>query len=150
MAFVFGLFFRMSAQSTQVVIMMNDGTEQTYMLTEADRLYFEDNTKLVIEQVLTKNTVTIPLADIRKLTCHDTESTAENAVATVSISPNPVHDVLVLHNLSGNETICIYALDGRLMKCFEAQSDQATDISELRKGIYLVKTESQTLKMIKL
>ena len=72
MAFVFGLFFRMSAQSTQIVVFLNNGSEQTYSLIEADRLYFEDNTKLVIEQISTKSTVIIPLADIRKITCDET------------------------------------------------------------------------------
>ena len=56
MAFVFGLFFSMSAQSTQIVVFLNNGSEQTYSLIEADRLYFEDNTKLVIEQISTKST----------------------------------------------------------------------------------------------
>ena len=66
-AFVFGLFFRMSAQSTQIVVFLNNGSEQTYSLIEADRLYFEDNTKLVIEQISTKSTVIIPLADSERL-----------------------------------------------------------------------------------
>jgi hypothetical protein len=56
----------------------------------------------------------------------------------------------MLSNLNGNETIQIFALDGRLMKSVEASEGQLIDISELPIGLYLVKTEHQTLKMIKL
>jgi hypothetical protein len=149
-AFIFGLFFRMTAQSTQIVVSLNDGTEQNFNLTEADRLYFEDNTKLVIEEIATKNTVTIPLADIRKITCPETVGTTENPDLALGIFPNPVHDVMTFRNLQGKQTVSLYALDGRLIKTFEATGNQVIDISDLPFGLYLVKTQTQTLKMIKL
>ena len=150
MAFIFGLFFRMAAQSTQIVVFLNDGTEQTYLLTESDRLYFEDNTKLVIEVGSYKNTTTIPLADIRKITCVETVGTAENPDFALGIFPNPVHDVMTFRNLQGKQTVSLYTLDGRLIKTFEASGNQSIDISDLPFGLYLVKTQTQTLKMIKL
>ena len=149
-AFIFGLFFRMAAQSTQLVVYLNDGTEQTYDLTEYDHLYFEDNTNLVIEEVSTKSTVTIPLADIRKITCSETAGLGESEKPTLWLSPNPSHDVFKLCNFNGKETIHIYALDGRLMKSAEVTGNQSVDISDLAVGLYLVKTQSCTLKMIKL
>lgn len=150
MALIMGMAFSMEAQSTQVIVTLNDGTEQSYIMVEADRMYFEDNTILVIEMGEYKNTVKIPLADIRKLTCLETEGTNENEATALSIFPNPVHDALVIRNLQGSQTVSIYALDGRLMKTFAASGEQAIDISDLAMGIYLVKTESATLKMIKL
>ena len=149
-AFIFGLFFRLTAQSTQLVVYLNDGTEQFYNLTESDRLYFEDNTKLVIEEVSTRNSVTIPLADIRKITCSETEGLGESGKPVLWLSPNPSHDAFWLCNLNGKETIQIYALDGRLMKSAEVIGNQPIDISDLAVGLYLVKTQSCTLKMIKL
>ena len=150
-AFIFGLFFRMTAQSTQLVVTLNDGTEQTYYMSGNDRLYFEDNAKLVIEiGDYYKGTIKIPLADIRKLTCNETENTTESHNLAIGLYPNPVHDILTFNNLQGKQTINIYAVDGRLMKTFEATSGQRIDISELPIGLYLVKTESQTFKMIKL
>lgn len=149
-AFVFGLFFRLSAQSTQIVVFLNDGAEQIYNLTETDRLFFEDNTKLVIEEVATKNTVTIPLADIRKITCDEYVGTNEIQDQGIAIFPNPVNDVFMLRNLSGTQTVNIYALDGRLVKSFEATEGRSVSVNELSVGLYLVKTQSCTLKMIKL
>ena len=140
----------MAAQSTQIVVFLNDGTEQTYYLTEADRLYFEDNTKLVIEEVINKSAVTIPLADIRKITCNEYVGLAEESSQELAIFPNPVHDVLTLRNLQGKQNVSIYAIDGRLVKSFETSENQIVDISDLPIGLYLVKTQTQTLKMIKL
>ena len=138
------------AQTVQISVFLNNGAEQTYLLSESDRLYFEDNTKLVIEEVATKSTVTIPLADIRKITCDEFVGTQETPDIDVAIFPNPVRNVLVLKNLTGKQAISIYALDGRLMKTLETSENQFIDISDLSSGLYFVKTQTQTLKMIKL
>ena len=151
--FTMGLLFHLSAQSTLMTIQMNDGTERTYSMTENDRVYFEDNDKLVVEIAVYGRGETserFNLADIRKITCAETEGVSETSSTSVCLSPNPVHDVVLLRNLKAKETIQIYALDGRLMKSTEASEGQLIDISELPIGLYLVKTESQTLKMIKL
>lgn len=149
-AFIIGAMFPLAAQTTQVVVAMHDGTQQTFYMSEEDRMYFEDNAKLVIEEGITKSTVKIPLADIRKITCHEMEGTAENADDNVSIFPNPTTNTLIIRNLSGKQTISIYALDGRLMKAFEVSGDLTIDISDWATGLYFVKTKSSTLKMVKL
>ena len=146
---VVGTVLQVSAQS-QVVIKMRDGGEQTYYLTENDRMYFEENEKLVIEAGLYKDVSKIPLADIRKINCYELESTTEGSMQAVTVYPNPVYETLTLRNLSGTQTIRIYALDGRIVKSVEVSGDQPIDVSDLTSGYYLVKTLSSTHKMIKL
>lgn len=148
-AFTLGLFFNLEAQSTQMTIYMNDGTERIYYMTEDDRVYFEDNEWLVISIAPTKSD-RYNLAEIRKVTCSETEGMIEETDASVFLSPNPVHDAFMIHNLGDRQPVSIYALDGRLLKSLEASSDQPIDISDLPVGLYLVKTESRTLKIIKL
>ena len=149
-ALIMGLAFHLTAQSTQMTIYLNDGNEKSYLMTPSDRVYFEDNETLVVEITVNTKSDRYNLADIRKITCAETEGIAEASMERVCLSPNPVHDVVMLSNLNGNETIQIFALDGRLMKSVEASEGQLIDISELPIGLYLVKTEHQTLKMIKL
>ena len=145
-----GTALQLSAQS-EVTVWMNNGAVQTYYLAENDRMYFEDNEKLIIETGLyTKDIYSILLADIRKITCSETDGTAEENAQPMTIFPNPVHETLTLRNLNGKESIHIYALDGRLVKSAEAIGNQPIDISDLSIGLYLVKTQSCTLKMIKL
>lgn len=149
-AFIFGLLFRLAAQSTQMTIHMNDGSERTYYMSEYDRVYFEDNERLVVEIAINAKSDRYNLADIRKITCSETEDVSETSEASVYLIPNPVHDVVLLGNLDGRQTVRIYALDGRMVKSLEATEGRPIDISDLPIGLYLVKTERQTLKMIKL
>ena len=152
-AFILGLAFHLAAQSTQMTIHLNDGTERSYFMAESDRVYFEDNETLVVEIAAYDKSVRSDrynLADIRKVTCTETEGISETLNTPLQISPNPTHNAFMLHNLNGKETIQIYALDGRLVKTAEVVSEQAVDISDLPDGLYLVKTELCTLKMIKL
>ncbi len=145
-----GIVCGMAAQSTQMVVTMNDGSVQTYSMMESGRVYFEDNTFLVIEEGTGKDVVRIRMSDIRKITCEEEVGLPENQAAEVSILPNPVHDIMVLHNLDGTQTVSIYAIDGRLMRKFETSGDEAIDVSAFPVGLYLIRTQSSTLKMIKL
>lgn len=149
LALVFGAILQLDAQSTLVVITLKDGTEHSYFMSDDDRIFFEDNEKLVIEG-LSEGTVKFDLADIRKITCDEYDDLKESLDLGVAISPNPVYETLTLRHLSGTQTISIYALDGRLVKSFEAKEGQPVDVGELPVGLYLVKTPSCTLKMIKL
>ena len=150
LAFILGLAFHLTAQSTLMTIHMNDGTERNYYMSEDDRVYFEGNDILVVEIAVNAKAERYNLADIRKITCSETEGVSEEADASIFLSPNPVHDKVMLHNLSGIQPVGIYALDGRMVKSVEVTADQFIDISDLPVGLYLVKTERQTLKMIKL
>ena len=149
-ALIFGLAFHLTAQSSQMTIYLNDGAERTYFMTPSDRVYFEDNEVLVVETTVTMRSDRYNLADIRKITCAEAVGVTEASGTSPILSPNPVHDAFMLRNLNGEETVRIYALDGRLMKSMEVTSEQHIDISDLPIGLYLVKTERQTLKMIKL
>ena len=153
LAFIIGLAFNLAAQSTQMTIHFNDGSERSYYLSENDRVYFEDNETLVVELAIYGKDVRsdrFNLADIRKITCQETEGVSETTNASVFLSPNPTHDAFMLHNLNGKQSVSIYALDGRLVKSAEVSENQLIDITDFPIGLYLVKTESQTLKMIKL
>ena len=149
-ALTIGMAFHLTAQSTQMTIYMNDGTERIYYMSDDDRVVFEDGETLVVEIAVNTKSERYNLSDIRKITCSETVGIEEDLNAKAYLSPNPVHDVFMLHNLNGKETLHIYALDGRLVKTVEADGERPIDISDLSIGLYLVKTQSCTLKMIKL
>lgn len=152
MALTLGLVFHLTAQSTLMTVHMNDGTERSYQMTENDRVYFENDETLVVEIALYEavRSDRFSLADIRKITCQEVEGVSEGSYTSVCLVPNPVHNAFMLRNLNGKESIRIYGLDGRMVISIEAYDNQLIDISDLPVGLYLVKTEHQTLKMIKL
>lgn len=145
-----GVCTQLTAQSALMSVFMNDGTIQTFNMQEEDQVYFSNNTYLVIDQVSVSNVTNISLAEIRKITCEETMGTPENQEQVVTILPNPVHDVMTIRNLNGNQKVQIYSISGQLLRSFEANGDQSIDVSGLPIGLYLVKTQSCTLKMIKL
>ncbi|MDR2474986.1 MAG: T9SS type A sorting domain-containing protein [Bacteroidales bacterium] len=78
---------------------------------------------------------------------------AENAKMLeplVSFFPNPVKDVLRVESSVPIEFICIYDLQGRLIKHIETTDLQLSiDFSTTGKGIYFVKTKYKIAKIIK-
>ncbi len=82
-----------------------------------------------------------------------TTSTFNNALETISLVPNPA---LNYFTLNGNfEKVQIYSITGQLVKTFtNTTMDDQYAISELNKGIYLVKVSDndhneKTMKLIK-
>lgn len=140
----------LKAQSTVMNVLMNDGTAQTFFMDDSDRVYFSDNTYLVVEQDDAASVTQIQLADIRKITCEETQKVTDNQNPAIILTPNPAHDMVVFRNLNGSHEVRIYALSGQLVKSFEATDGQPVDVSDLPIGVYLVKTPSSTLKMMKL
>lgn len=151
-ALVMGIAFPVAAQSTYVhlVITFNNGTEETYDMLNSSYMYFEAGEKLVItENVDGQTFVSYPLADIRKITCHEIEGTDENVDLGMVLYPNPARDKVTFHNVMGTQILKIYALDGRLMKTLSVTDGQSVDISFLPTGLYLFNVESHTFKMMK-
>ena len=149
-ALTLGMAFHLVAQSTQMTIYLNNGDEKSYYMSESDRVYFENNETLVVEITINAKSDRYNLADIRKITCSEVEGVSEASSNSTYLIPNPVHDVVMLGNLDGRQNVSIYSLDGRKVMSVEVSENQLIDISALPIGLYLVKTEHQTLKMIKL
>lgn len=140
-----------NAQGTNVTLIVTtiDGAEQTYQLTEAGQLYFEDGEALVIDDG-TDLTIRYELADIRKIVCSEVTGTSESHHSKLLILPSPTHDHFMVKNLYAPCQARIFSLDGRLVKAFEAQDGQTIDISELSEGMYLLHINGETLKLMKL
>ncbi len=155
-ALVIGMAFPLAAQSTYVhlIITMNDGTEEAYDMLNSSYMYFETGEKLIITESIDGQTmVSYPLANIRKITCHEIEGTEENGPSTgsetVMLYPNPAYDKVMFNNVEGTQTVKIYALDGRLMKTLQVTDNQSIDISFLPTGLYLFNVGFHTFKMMK-
>ncbi len=155
-ALVIGMAFPLTAQRTYVhlVITLNDGTEETYDMLNSSYMYFEAGEKLIITESIDGQTMVVyPLANIRKITCHEYEGTEENGPSTgsgaVMLYPNPAYDKVTFCNVEGTQTVKIYALDGRLMKTLQVTGNQTVDIATLPTGLYLVNIGSKTFKLMK-
>jgi hypothetical protein len=72
------------------------------------------------------------------------------SVSGISIYPVPVADQLTVSGIAKVNRIEILDVTGKVLRNVEVNSDEVTlNVSDLRKGMYFLKTESQTFKFIK-
>lgn len=81
-----------------------------------------------------------------------TESTptsiSNESTHEINISPNPVVDFITINGENG--LVHIYDISGHLVLTDNINSNKQLNVSSLPKGLYVVKTETQHLKFIKL
>ena len=149
-AFLVGITSFAAAQGTSVnlTLTMTNGEEHSLLLSDLSQLSFENGERLVIENG--NDTYTFQLSEIRKMVCSELTDTEENHVSQAQLFPNPSHDSFIVNGITGTHSARVYALDGRLVKTFEATEGQSVDISELSSGMYLLHLNGQTLKLMKL
>ena len=150
-ALLFGIASFATAQGTSVklVITKTNSEEQILSLSDQSQIHFENGESLVIDDG-NGSTHTFLLSEIRKMICAETTGNQESTLSKLQLFPNPTHNGFIVNGLKGSSPARIYALDGRLMKSFEATEGTPVDLSELSSGMYLLHINGQTLKLMKL
>jgi len=102
-------------------------------------LFFKDgsNSRVFLEQpCYFIHPVSIPEPDANSL--------------AINYYPNPVIDMLFLSDSENLGEICIYDIQGKLLKRHQTESTTVSlDLSDLKSGMYLVKTAVHSFKIIK-
>ena len=139
---------KLSAQSYELVIQMNDNNEVSWNSETLRNIYFDGETTLIVVESENLLTHSYELADIKKL-----YFTSGNAITEFNndnkffVYPNPAKDNIRIIGVE-NQDIEIFSMDGKSM--FEGEYKTSLNISDFPKGTYIIKTDCQTLKFIKL
>ncbi len=147
--FVTGALSHATAQNVVCVVTTTDNVEHSIGLWEDHQMYFDQADRLVIQNSPNANHV-FPLSEIRKVVFTEITGTEESHAPAPYILPNPSSNHFIIRNLPETCQGQVFALDGRLVKAFEASEGSVIDISELPKGMYLLQLQGQTLKLMKL
>lgn len=145
-----GLVMTIKAQTQQMVITTNNGTEITRELSDIAELELKQN------NLITKTTEgrsTLNLYSIDKITFGFSTGIDESvAQRTMKIFPNPVNDSFTLSNTSEEiNEITIYSIEGIKAGTYQIESSTKTlNISHLNPGIYFIAAGKETIKFIKL
>ena len=148
LVFVTSFSVFVSAQNT-ITIHQKDGQKVSFGFAEKPVITYTDNDLVV---TTTQTELQYPLTSVSKLTFSDEET------AVVTISDEKQIPVLTLDNyvvdISGakaDASVKVYASDGKMMINVktDAEGFVSFSIAELPEGIYIIKSEGITCKILK-
>ena len=128
-------------------IVKTDGTTADYLMSSDAKIYYSD-TQLFLDS--NGETVSFQLSELRKakFTLLDNVDNVDNQ--QLALYPNPAKDVLRINNITDNQEVTIYSMNGATIKRVVVSDNAEINISELRPGMYLVSTGRMFSKFIKM
>ena len=135
------------AQEVTFTIVKTDGTSAGYVMSSDSKIYYSD-TQIFIKS--NGETVSYNLSELRKayFSVNDDVNEVENQ--QFAIFPNPATDVLKINNLSDNQHVTIYSIDGKMVKKFTMSAEAEINISDLQPGLYIIGVGNEFSKFIKM
>lgn len=139
----------------KLILKTKNGVENTKQLCTLNPITFSNNNlllKCISGPAETYNLTTISKFYF-KFAPTGTEIIALNRDNQIlSINPNPVNDVIYIQNApEGISTVLIYRIDGVLvLKSQVTKESKGIQVEQLKKGLYLLRINNQTIKFLKL
>lgn len=144
------LIGKLSAQSYELVIQMNDNSEVSWNSESLRNIYFDNGETLVVVESEDLLTHSYELTDIKKMYFTSGEAITEfNNENNFFVYPNPAKDIIRIIGIE-NQNIEIFSIDGKSI--YKGEYEGSLNVSNLSKGTYIIKTKDNThaLKFIKL
>lgn len=136
----------LSSQAVTIVVERLTGTVEK--CEQVRSIVFSPNK---ITCTLYGNTTTT-IDNVRTLTFGDVFTAIENtpATSTIRVYPNPTASMLVVEGATGNGTMDVYSINGTLLLSEPIQEGVNTiQVSNLAKGLYILKLPNDTFKFTK-
>ena len=136
-------------ETPRLVVWQKSGEKVYFELNDMPETTFEDGL-LVIRS--SKTTVSYQLENILRYTYEGIDITGidlQSSERAVIISKNG--DSVTFRNLRGGSTVNVYSINGVLVEQYTATANQPLIISVAQRtsGIYVVKTDKETIKLVK-
>ena len=142
-----GFLCTVFAQEVSFTIMKNDGTTTEHILSSDAKIYYSD-TQLFVKS--NGATVSYNLSELRKAYFNVMDDVVETDHQQFAIYPNPANDVLKIINISDNQLVTIYSIDGKIIKRIEVSDEAEINISDLQSGLYIIGVGNEFSKFIKM
>ncbi len=145
------LFFAEAEAQTIVTVTMQDASTQVFNVTASGKLFFENDQLVVIEAF--SQSAAIDIADIRKV---QFQSNDEDAVPSINkdkitIYPNPTTGKIKISGLDGVAVdVSVYSANGQLVMKRKITSDEEIDLSDMKRGLYMLKINDSVYKISKI
>jgi len=154
--FLFALFgigvMNLQSQTVSLGIMKWDNSDKSVDVNSLRKITFGSGNLILNYQ--TGNVENVPASSIRKMVFTSVTGVNDLHVDTKSlvVYPNPGIDYISLKNLpAGDLQVTVYTLCGNQLLNLQHYSNvDQINISELTKGVYIIKVNNQALKFMKL
>lgn len=147
----FGTLSVNSVAQKSIIVQLRDGSESALQLELLQKMTFA--TGILELRNPSEILLSFNIEEIQKIRFGVYSSVVSPATERVlQLFPNPVSDYFTLKNAS-KETCkaTIFSIDGRIMKEIILKGEnQQINVTELKTGIYLLRTNKSTLKFSKL
>ena len=134
-----GSYITMQADQVQtLIVQLKNGSQTAFFLKDKPQVKFEGTNLKVTSTV---GDTSFALSDVLRFTYAKKDPTGVNFQG----------DVLVISQLKANGDVSVYALDGKLLRQLKAShaGTYRLNLSELPAGLYLVKADNVTYKIVK-
>ncbi len=144
-----GSYITMQADQVQtLIVQLKNGSQTAFFLKDKPQVKFEGTNLKVTSTV---GDTSFALSDVLRFTYAKKDPTGISETVTDPTGVNFQGDVLVISQLKANGDVRVYALDGKLLRQLKAShaGTYRLNLSELPAGLYLVKADNVTYKIVK-
>ena len=127
--------------------MKTDGTTADYVMNSNAKIYYSDTQLFIDNNGVTES---YNLSELRKAYFTVVDNIEETDNQQLAIYPNPVNDIVKISNISDNQLVTIYSVDGKIIKKISISDEAEINVSELQPGLYIIGVGNEFSKFIKM
>lgn len=132
----------------RLIVWAKDGTKTYFDLAENPKTTFKDNDLVITCESMT---VSYPLEQVIRYTYELVSTGVDNISLEKAVCISQCNDALTLKNLKPGTNVSLYTVDGKLVMAHITGDSRSVTISlsERPKGMYIVKANDVTYKIMK-
>ena len=139
-----------TGDGTEFIVHLKAGGTVGYALASKPKVTLSGN---VFTVTTTDGAATYQHSEVEKFTLNVVSTAISQPIAEAAGEPQIIRQVgqLTFTGCKANEPVCIYSIDGKLMLTAQTDANGYAEVqtSPLPKGIYVVKSDSVTIKIAK-
>ncbi|MBR1668972.1 MAG: T9SS type A sorting domain-containing protein [Bacteroidaceae bacterium] len=139
----------MAEDVQQLVISKNDGTEVSFLLSEEPKIKFQENNYSIMEVSTPNHKMKLSTFDLNNMKVITVDLTNIVNITDEKVSFVWKGDALMVNVSTGTSIIAVYDMAGKeVLSKTLAVGKHALSLSDLPKGVYIVKISGKTIKIL--
>lgn len=148
---VFTLIALKGRAENSIIVKLNNGNTSGILLSSLDKITFSEGNMIISMKNNTANSFSILNVQNMFFGIYSDVQGVSSETTTPGYYPNPAQDFIILKNTFGEKAnVEIYGMDGSLkVSTVIVSENEPIDIKHLRAGLYILKANNTTFKLMK-